>query len=147
MALDTADQPTTGTDALLALVDRLTLEEKVQLLVGADLWTTTAIPRIGLRAMVLSDGPAGVRGVGPDAGTSASFPARAVTITISGSACAARRANAPSVRVSVLMQVVSRPWRPANRIRETVRKRPTPPVAVPTPSPARPPAARGASRE
>lgn len=75
MALDTAQQPRTGTDALVALAGALTLEEKVALVVGAGLWTTTAIPRIGLRAMVLSDGPAGVRGVGPDAGTSASFPA------------------------------------------------------------------------
>ena len=53
MALDTAHQPPTGTDALQPLVDRLTLEEKVQLLVGAGLWTTTSLPSIGLRAMEL----------------------------------------------------------------------------------------------
>ncbi|MBO0191120.1 hypothetical protein J0677_25340, partial [Vibrio parahaemolyticus] len=29
---------------------------------GADFWTTVALPEIGLRAMTLSGGPAGVRG-------------------------------------------------------------------------------------
>lgn len=47
---------------LTALVDELTLDEKVALVSGADFWTTVPIERIGLRAMVLSDGPAGVRG-------------------------------------------------------------------------------------
>ena len=52
------------------------MEEKVALVVGADIWSTTAVPRIGLRAMVLSDGPAGVRGAGETPGdTAASFPA------------------------------------------------------------------------
>lgn len=45
-----------------SLVRRLTLEEKVALVQGADFWRTTPIPRIGLRAMTLSDGPSGVRG-------------------------------------------------------------------------------------
>lgn len=40
----------------------LTLDEKVKLVQGADFWTTAALPSIGLRAMTLSDGPAGVRG-------------------------------------------------------------------------------------
>ncbi|CAO5177136.1 beta-glucosidase [Frankia sp. AiPs1] len=40
----------------------LTLEEKVRLLTGRDLWSTQAIDGIGLRPMVLSDGPSGVRG-------------------------------------------------------------------------------------
>jgi beta-glucosidase len=34
----------------------------VQLLTGADFWSTVALPEIGLRSMVLSDGPSGVRG-------------------------------------------------------------------------------------
>lgn len=35
----TAQQPSTGTDALVALAGTLTLEEKVALVVGAGLWT------------------------------------------------------------------------------------------------------------
>ncbi|PPG56841.1 glycosyl hydrolase [Rathayibacter sp. AY2B7] len=44
------------------LVGSLTLEEKVHLLTGRDFWTTTALERIGLRPMLFSDGPSGVRG-------------------------------------------------------------------------------------
>ncbi|MGM7698085.1 beta-glucosidase [Microbacterium sp. A84] len=44
------------------LVDELSLEEKVQLLTGRDFWTTWPIERIGLRRMLVSDGPSGVRG-------------------------------------------------------------------------------------
>ncbi|GAA5087556.1 glycoside hydrolase family 3 C-terminal domain-containing protein [Microbacterium yannicii] len=47
---------------LVPLLDRLTLEQKAALVQGADFWTTVPLPEIGLRAMTLSDGPAGVRG-------------------------------------------------------------------------------------
>jgi beta-glucosidase len=47
---------------LVPLLERLTLEEKAALVQGADFWTTVPLPGIGLRAMTLSDGPAGVRG-------------------------------------------------------------------------------------
>lgn len=61
---------------IAGLLGRLTLEEKVRMVVGAGMWSTVAIERIGLRAMVLSDGPAGVRGTTGDVPqTSASFPA------------------------------------------------------------------------
>lgn len=43
-------------------VDKLSIEEKVRLLTGEDFWTTHALPSIGLRKMVVSDGPSGVRG-------------------------------------------------------------------------------------
>jgi beta-glucosidase len=43
---------------------RLDLETKVRLLSGQDMWTLPAIPEIGLRSLVMSDGPIGVRGVG-----------------------------------------------------------------------------------
>ncbi|WP_406369283.1 glycoside hydrolase family 3 C-terminal domain-containing protein [Streptomyces sp. NBC_00647] len=44
------------------LLGKLTLPEKVRLLTGATTWRTRAEPALGLREMVLSDGPAGVRG-------------------------------------------------------------------------------------
>jgi beta-glucosidase len=43
-------------------VGRLSLEQKVRLLTGADFWGLHAEPEAGLRRVVLSDGPAGVRG-------------------------------------------------------------------------------------
>ena len=53
-------QPRPGPDhELLAALD---LEDKVRLLTGADNWSTCPLPAIGLRPMVMSDGPAGVRG-------------------------------------------------------------------------------------
>jgi len=44
------------------LLAGLGLEDKVRLLTGADNWRTCPLPAIGLRPMVMSDGPAGVRG-------------------------------------------------------------------------------------
>ena len=46
----------------LGLVARLSLEQKVRLLTGADSWVLHGESAVGLRPMVLSDGPAGVRG-------------------------------------------------------------------------------------
>lgn len=43
-------------------LDGLTLERKVRLLTGADFWALPAEPAAGLRRLVTSDGPAGVRG-------------------------------------------------------------------------------------
>ncbi|WP_281287668.1 glycoside hydrolase family 3 protein, partial [Amycolatopsis rhizosphaerae] len=57
-------------------VERLTLAEKVRLLTGATPWRLHPLPRIGLRALVFSDGPAGVRGTGEIPGwTTAALPA------------------------------------------------------------------------
>jgi len=44
------------------LVSKLSLEEKVSLISGANSWQTAAIDSIGLRSMMVSDGPSGVRG-------------------------------------------------------------------------------------
>ncbi|MGB0111938.1 MAG: glycoside hydrolase family 3 C-terminal domain-containing protein [Ilumatobacteraceae bacterium] len=44
------------------LVATMPLEDKVQLLTGRDFWSTWPNDEIGLRSIVLSDGPSGVRG-------------------------------------------------------------------------------------
>jgi beta-glucosidase len=49
-------------DRLAELLERLNLEEKVQLLTGRDFWTTWPMEKIGLRRILVSDGPSGVRG-------------------------------------------------------------------------------------
>jgi beta-glucosidase len=52
----------TTEDELRRRVGRLSLDQKVRLLTGADFWALFAEPDAGLRRVVLSDGPAGVRG-------------------------------------------------------------------------------------
>src|ERR1700742_2230233 len=47
---------------LTARVDTLTTEQKVRLLTGADAWSLHEEPAVGLGRVVVSDGPAGVRG-------------------------------------------------------------------------------------
>lgn len=60
---DAADDQTRHDQARLAeLLERLTLDEKVQLLTGRDFWTTHPNEKIGLRRILVSDGPSGVRG-------------------------------------------------------------------------------------
>ena len=58
------------------LIEQLTLEEKVSMVAGADLWRTQSIERLGIPAIKVTDGPHGARGSwyregGP---TSACFP-------------------------------------------------------------------------
>ena len=50
------------TGELRRLAGKLTLEQKVRLLTGATPWRLPAEPAIGLRPVVMSDGPVGVRG-------------------------------------------------------------------------------------
>ena len=58
-----------------SLVAQLDLEQKVRLLTGRDSWVLHGEPAIGLRELVLSDGPAGVRGTNFDAANpSSSLP-------------------------------------------------------------------------
>jgi beta-glucosidase len=49
-------------DELRSKIGTLSLEQKVRLMTGADIWALHPEPAIGLRRMVTSDGPAGVRG-------------------------------------------------------------------------------------
>ncbi len=58
------------------LLDAMGLAEQVQLLTGADFWTTVALPHLGVPAVKLSDGPNGARGaVFKDGPATACFPA------------------------------------------------------------------------
>ncbi len=48
-----------------SIFSQLTLEEKAALCTGASMWTTVAVERLGVPAIVLTDGPHGVR-LSPD---------------------------------------------------------------------------------
>jgi beta-glucosidase len=73
----------TGTDGAVETELRrrlaaLSLEQRVRLLTGTDSWSLPAEPAIGLRRLVMSDGPAGVRGQRWDeSDTSANIPSAA----------------------------------------------------------------------
>ena len=63
------------TEDLAALVAALSLPDKIRLLTGETAWRTHAMAEIGLRGVVMSDGPVGVRGTGEIPGsTSILFP-------------------------------------------------------------------------
>jgi beta-glucosidase len=63
-------------EKIQSLIAQMTLEEKVALLAGADLWHTVPIERLGIPVMKVTDGPNGARGAeGSSAPTSACFPA------------------------------------------------------------------------
>jgi beta-glucosidase len=47
-----------------ALLERLSLEEKVSLLSGEEFWSLPALPAIGFEPIVMSDGPTGVKCAG-----------------------------------------------------------------------------------
>jgi beta-glucosidase len=46
------------------ILDRMTLEEQVSLLSGADFWTTVPVERLGVPKIKVTDGPNGARGAG-----------------------------------------------------------------------------------
>lgn len=63
------------TNHIETLLAQLTLDEKIALLAGADAWHTVAIPRLGIPAIKVTDGPNGARGASRNGiHTSACFP-------------------------------------------------------------------------
>ena len=54
------------------LLGQMTLEEKISMLAGADLWHSVAVPRLGIPQFKVTDGPNGARG----AWSSASPPSK-----------------------------------------------------------------------
>jgi beta-glucosidase len=45
------------------LLKQLTLDEKISMLAGQELWFSTGVPRLGIPAFRMADGPNGVRGI------------------------------------------------------------------------------------
>ncbi|MCI0158740.1 glycoside hydrolase family 3 C-terminal domain-containing protein [Leifsonia shinshuensis] len=67
--------PTTlGEPANADAIEAVSLPERIALLTGATSWTLHPVPAYGMRAIVLSDGPIGVRGVDEDERPSAQLP-------------------------------------------------------------------------
>ncbi|HEY1345295.1 MAG TPA: glycoside hydrolase family 3 N-terminal domain-containing protein, partial [Streptosporangiaceae bacterium] len=58
--------PGTAAPAERSLLAALSVPDKVRLLTGAANWRTHGSPALGLRPMIMSDGPSGVRGVTKD---------------------------------------------------------------------------------
>src|SRR5215207_4833148 len=50
------------------LLSQMTLDEKISMLAGADLWHTVAVPRLGIPQLKVTDGPNGARGAWGDMG-------------------------------------------------------------------------------
>ena len=57
-----------------ALLERMTLDEKIALMSGVDFWSTLAVPRVDIPKMRLTDGPNGARGDFAGTETAACFP-------------------------------------------------------------------------
>ena len=49
-------------DRIESLIKELTLEEKVSILSGSSAWHTTAVPRLNIPRVKMTDGPIGARG-------------------------------------------------------------------------------------
>lgn len=57
------------------LIQQLTLDEKISLLAGKDMWRSVPLERLGISSIKVTDGPNGARGEGGSMGpTSACFP-------------------------------------------------------------------------
>ena len=72
------DSTAGGRTAASSLLDQLTLEEKASLCLGSDFWHTAPVPRLGIPAVMVSDGPHGLRAqpeMGDHVAISGSLPA------------------------------------------------------------------------
>ena len=54
-----------SSDRVAAILDDMTLEEKIDLLAGVDFFYLRGVPRLGVPRMRMIDGPMGVRNDGP----------------------------------------------------------------------------------
>jgi len=68
------------------LLKQLTLNEKISLLSGKDIWNTVPIERLGVPSILMTDGPHGVRAANPEAGRKVG-PTTAFPTGISMGAC------------------------------------------------------------
>jgi beta-glucosidase len=97
-ALAASEANAAETARLEELLGTLSLAEKVQLLTGRDFWTTWPIEKIGLRRMLVSDGPSGVRGeVWDERSPSLNFPSATALSSSWDSRIAARYGAASAV--------------------------------------------------
>ena len=108
---------------LSTLVQRLKLEDKIRLLTGRDSWSLHPLPTIGLRSIVVSDGPSGVRGdVWDERSPSVNFPSptalaaswdrtlvRDVGRALGSEANGGRMSTSSSPRLSICTDAVRRP--------------------------------------
>lgn len=76
MSMNAYGEPKKGSEASLnienraaELLQKMTLEEKVAMLSGADFWSTVAIDRLGIPSISVSDGPNGLRSNNSEATT------------------------------------------------------------------------------
>ncbi|MDR1393332.1 MAG: glycoside hydrolase family 3 C-terminal domain-containing protein [Bifidobacteriaceae bacterium] len=76
------------------LITQLRLEDKVRLLTGQDFWSTWPLESIGLRRLVLSDGPSGVRGEVWDERSPSLNPPSATALSSAWDRCLAWRYGA-----------------------------------------------------
>jgi len=49
-------------DRIEALLEQMTLEEKVAMAAGSDMWHSTGVERLGIPPFKMTDGPNGARG-------------------------------------------------------------------------------------